>query len=390
MNLEQYLATRARDVPRVASRESGEWSAAARARGRDVIELSGAPLTLPGENVIEAAAQAARDYCKAPSRGLPELREAIAAKVAREQNFVCDPDTEVLVTAGAMEGLNVLATALLDPGDEVLVTAPGFFYHGIVELAGGTCVYVPTRQEDEFGYDLGEFDRAITPRTKLLMLANPNNPTGHVATRQELAGLAELAERHDFLIVSDDSYERMVYDGRDHISLASLDGITHRVITVQSFTKSYAMPGWRVGYVIAPQPLLDTFVKVHEWILLNCGYVEQKAASEAMNGPQDWVDAIRAHLESCRNAMCDGLSSIDELSFIRPKGGPFVCVNVSRCGMSSREFARYILDEYGVRSEPGENFEAPGYIRLAFGAKDPATSSRAASQIRSAVEALRK
>ena len=136
MNLERHLSQRASAIPRVGSRESGEWAAAARARGVNVIPISGAPLTMPGENVIEAAACAARDYCKAPSRGVLELREEIARKVAREQHFHADPETEILVTAGAMEALNVIMMALLDPGDEIVVTAPGFFYYGIAELVG--------------------------------------------------------------------------------------------------------------------------------------------------------------------------------------------------------------------------------------------------------------
>jgi aspartate/methionine/tyrosine aminotransferase len=234
------------------------------------------------------------------------------------------------------------------------------------------------------------FEQAVTPRTKLLMLTNPNNPTGHLATPEELRGIARFAEHHDLLVISDDSYERMVYDGRQHVSFASLDGLGDRAITVQSFTKSYAMPGWRVGYVIAPRPFVDLFLKVHEWMILSCGYIEQKAAAAAMSGPQDWVDAIRTHFESSRDAMCGELEGAEELSFVRPEGGPFVFLNVSRCGKPSPEFSKYVLDEYGVRSEPGEVFEGPGYIRLAFGTEDVAEAARAAAEVVGAARELVK
>jgi len=389
MDYQSYMSRRAKDVPRVGSRESGDWADAARKEGVDVVSLSGAPLTLPGPNVIEAAARAAREFAKAPSRGLPELREAISHKVQREQGFTADPGTEILITNGAMQALYVIMTALLDPGDEILVTRPGFFYHGIAELVGARCVYLPTDESQQYRYDIDGFERVITNRTKLFMLTSPNNPTGHVATRKELEGIARLADKHDLLVVSDDSYEKMVYDGRQHISFASLDGVKERAITVQSFTKSYAMSGWRVGYIIAKQPLIETFLKVLEWMVLACGYVQQKAAAAAMTGPQDWVDAIGHDFQQYRDAMCGGLDEIDGLTYVRPEGGPFVFPNVSRFGMSASDFARYILDEFGVRSEPGEVFQEPGHIRLAFGARSVKDVETATERLRAAADKLR-
>ena len=363
----EFLSQRAKNVPRVGSRLWSEKANKYKESGVDVIRLSGAPIGAPGEHVLEAARKAVGDNGKSPSRGLLELREAIAVKVEKENGFSADPRTEILVTNGAMQALYIIMTGLLNPGDEVLMASPAFFFNGIIKLVGGIPVFVPMEEDDGFKLDINRFKEKITSRTKILVINTPANPTGYISTIENLEAMAAVAKEHNLIVLSDESYEKLVYDGRKHISIASLPGMKKRVITVQSFTKSYSMPAWRVGYLIADKELTKVFQIVLEWMVLNCNYVAQKAATAAITGPQDWVRQITTEFEYNRNCFMKEIGRMKNAGCVTPQGGPFLFFNISQFGMNPVEFSDYLLREYGIRTTPGPVFNSDEHVRIPFG-----------------------
>jgi aspartate/methionine/tyrosine aminotransferase len=320
--------------------------------------------------VIEAAERAVRLNVYAPSHGLPALRGAIAAKLARENGVDTDPD-DVLVTNGAMHALFIVFGALLRPGDEVIIPTPSWFFHPQIEFFGGIPVKAPRRPPDEgFRPDLEQIRNHVSPRTRIILVCSPSNPTGTLYSRRELEGIAGIAEDEDLVLVADESYEKVVYDGRRHVSAASLDSARERTITVQSFTKSYAMPGWRVGYLSAPGRSLEPFLRILQWSTICCNYVAQQAALAALTGPQHWVAAMFRRYEQCRDLFHDGLAKIAGITAVRPEGGPFAFPSFARFGMDTDALAAKLLNEQGVVSVPGSAFFARDHIRIPFGGED--------------------
>ena len=364
------ISARVRNVSRVVSRETGELVLAHEMQGKEVLKLYGAPFWLPPDHVLEAAARAVTEVAGAPSSGLPELRRAIAVKMERDNGCVVDPEREILITNAAMHALSIVFTVLLDPGDEVVLLSPAFFFSGLIKLAGGIPVYVPTREEHLWQWDVAGLEAAVTPRTKLIIINTPANPTGYVASRDDLEAVADLARRRDLLVLSDEAYENMLYDGARHISFASLPGAKDRTISVFSFTKSHALKQWRVGFVAAPATMTPHLVKVLEWNVLACNHVAQRAALAALEGPQDWIRDISLRYQHFRDLMMTGLREAPKLSFVVPRGAPFLFIRVSELGVSGEEFMRFLLDEYGVPTDPGAPFEAGAYVRLSFGGED--------------------
>ncbi len=356
-----------RAIDRVPSAVSGDRAAEVRSGGGDVLDLRGSPVTRPAEHVLEAARAATRDNIKATSRGLVTLREAIAEKLARENGIIARPDGEILVTNGGMQAVWVALQALLEPGDEILLHSPGFFFDGIARLVGGRLVWVPTRREE--GYRLhADLERYCSPRTRVLLLNTPTNPTGYTLTREAAEDVAAFAVARNLWIVSDESYEKMVYDGGKHLSIGSLPAVADRTLTVHSFTKAYALPGWRVGFVAGPAPVIDACHAILEWTVITCGYVAQKAAEAALTGPQGWIQEISRQLEANRNAVVAGLGDLPGLEFATPKGGPFLFPDVTAAGTSAEDVAQALLARHGIPTTPGRGFDAPGHLRLPFGA----------------------
>ncbi|HEV8638257.1 MAG TPA: pyridoxal phosphate-dependent aminotransferase [Chloroflexota bacterium] len=363
-------AARLRDLPPVGSRELAERIAAARGRGTDVLELSPYPVRALPPHVVAAAERAIAENREAPSRGLSWLRRAAAEQVGREIGRSIDPETEVLVTNGAMQALNLVCRTLLEPGDEVLIAAPCYFFHGCVRLAGGVAVHVPMAEADGFAWDVPSLDAAVTPRTRALVVSTPVNPTGRVLTRAELIALAELALSRDLLVIADESYDRLVFDGWRHESIAALPGMAERTVLIKSCTKSYAMPAWRVGYVVAPPPLTGALTKALEWEQLHTGHVAQAAAAAAIGGPQDWLADVGAEFQAARDRLLTGLAGLDGFSCVPPRGGPFLFLNVSRLFASSEEASQALL-EAGVPTTPGWYCQSDAHVRLAIGAPPP-------------------
>lgn len=364
------ISKRARIVRRVVSRRTMDLVASLKAQGKEILSLHGVPYWLPPDHVLNAGANAAKNLAGAHPLGLLEFRQAIANKLEQDNGILVDPEHELLVTNAAQHALNIVFTALLDPGDEVVMYSPIYFYYGILELMGAVPVYVKTRQENNWRWDAKALEQAITPNTKLIIVNTPTNPTGYVATEDDLEVIAEIARKHDLLVVSDEAYDRMVYDGARHLSFGSLPGVKDRTITIHSFTKSYAMPQWRVGYIAAPAELIPYLRKVLEWNALSVNHVAQHAAKAALEGPQDWIKEITTRFQRSRDLMVEGLQSVPGISFAIPKGSPFLFLNVADLGVSGEEFCLTLLYDYSVFSDPGSFFQSDSHIRLEFGGDD--------------------
>ncbi len=299
--------------------------------------------------------------------GTLELREEIVAMLQRRYNLTYDPVTQVLVTVGVSEGVDLAMRAIIDPGDEVISPDPGYVaYEADIIFAGGVPVPVPTYAKYDFGVRAEEIAAAITPRTKMILLGNPNNPTGAVIPKTELEGIARLAVDNDLIIASDEVYSRLVY-GTEHISIASLPGMQERTILLDGFSKAYAMTGWRVGYVAAPTFILEAMFKVHQYAIMCAGTAAQDAALEALRHGE--ADVLMMHDDYARRGrmFVEGLNRIG-LPCSEPRGAFYAFPAIAHTGMSDEEFAEKLLFEEEVAVVPGSSFgtAGTGYIRATY------------------------
>lgn len=308
---------------------------------------------------IVAAAKAAIDEGRtgpAPTRGLPELREAISRKLARDNGIVADPETEVLVTTGGQEALFLLVQALIEPGDEVLVPDPRYTsYDAAITLAGGRIVLVPTDEAHDFDLDPAEVEKRITPKTKVLLLISPNNPTAGIVSPENTRRLAEIAIEHDLIVIADEIYEKFLYDGAEQISIASLPGMRERTITLNGVSKAYAMTGWRIGYLAGPPEFIDTVTALKEMVNMHAPTVSQWAAVAALDGPQDCVEEMRQTYAERRRLL---LQALDEMGFTygTPHGALYIWANTASTGIEATRLSYLFLDEADVLIFPGTGF----------------------------------
>jgi len=280
--------------------------------------------------------------------GLPALREAIAEQLRREKGLSVDPANEIIVTAGSQAAMLTVTLALLDPGDEVLVPTPFYDeYRRDIMLAGATMVPVPTRLEDNFEVDPDALERAVTPRTKAMILISPSNPTGAVIERATLERIAALAQRHDLLVIWDELYERFVYDGFQHVSLAALPGMWERTVVINGFSKCYGMTGWRIGYVAAGRAISDALLPIAHGMTICAPSMAQYAALAAITGPSDWFDEILAEYDRRRRLWIQALDAMG-LPYGRPRGAYYIMPNISSTGLSSQQFAKALREEANV------------------------------------------
>ena len=310
-------------------------------------------------HIVEAAKAALCDgRCNGYSdpAGLIELRRAIAAKLRRDNGFEADPETEITVTTGGQEGLFLLIQCLLDPGDEILVQDPRYSsYDEAIRRAGGVGVELPTCEAAGFDLDPAVVATRITPRTKAILLITPGNPSGSVISPNNLRAIAALAIEHDLLVIADEIYEKYVYEDAQHLSLASLPGMRGRTITLNGFSKTYAMTGWRLGYVVAP-PALTTAIRSLKWTVSVCAPVpSQWAGVAAMEGPQDCVEFFRTSYDERRRAL---MSALDDCGFTYgyPRGAFYIFANTSSTGIPAFELAHRLLLEGRVLVFPGTGF----------------------------------
>lgn len=299
--------------------------------------------------------------------GILELREEIVAMLQRRYGLTYDPITQVLVTVGVSEGVDLVMRAIIDPGDEVISPDPGYVaYEADIIFAGGVPVPVPTYAKYSFGVRAEEIAAAITPRTKMILLGNPNNPTGAIIPKAELEGIAKLAIEHDLIVASDEVYSRLVYS-TEHISIASLPGMQERTVLLDGFSKAYAMTGWRVGYVAAPSFILEGMFKVHQYAIMCAGTAAQEAALEALRHGEADVQMMHDDYARRGRMFVDGLNRIG-LPCSEPRGAFYAFPSIARTGMSDEEFAEKLLFEEEVAVVPGSSFGAAGtgYVRATY------------------------
>lgn len=299
--------------------------------------------------------------------GLLELRQAIAAALRGRYGLEYDPGHEVLVTVGVSEGLDLALRALLDPGDEVLVAEPCYVaYPPCVALAGGVPVSLPTSAADGFVPRADVAERLVTPRTKAIVLNTPSNPTGAVLGRAALEALADVARRHDLLVISDEVYDRLSYDA-PHVPMAALPGMAERTLLLNGFSKTYGMTGWRVGYAAGPRPLLAAMTKIHQYTALCASRQAQEAAIEALRVPDRDVQAMVDDYDARRRLFVSGLNRLG-LTCHLPAGAFYAFPSVAATGLSSQGFAERLLTEGRVAVVPGDAFGAggDGHVRCAY------------------------
>ena len=299
--------------------------------------------------------------------GMLELREELAAMLHRRYGLTYDPKSELLVTVGVSEGVDLAMRTIIDPGDEVISPDPGYVaYEADVIFAGGVPVTVPTYAKYEFAVRASEIAPAITPRTKMILIGNPNNPTGAVIPQAELEGIAKLAIEHDLIVAIDEVYSRLVYD-HENRSIASLPGMRERTILLDGFSKAYAMTGWRIGYVAAPAPILEAMLKIHQYAIMCAGTAPQEAALEALRHGEDDILMMHEAYARRRRMFVDGLNRIG-LPCCEPRGAFYAFPYIGDLGLTDEEFAEKLLFEEHVAVVPGSAFGSAGagYVRCAY------------------------
>ncbi len=340
------------------------------AQGRDIVHLEiGQPDFPTPANICEAAFKAMKDghtgYC--PSAGVHEFREVVAQHITETRGVTIHPD-EVTVTPGAKPIIFFTILALIDEGDEVIYPEPGFpIYESVIDFIGGKAVPLRLREEVDFRFRIADLEAAISERTKLLILNSPQNPTGGTLTAADLEAIAELALKHNFYVLTDEVYSRILYEGT-HQSILSFPGMKEQTILIEGHSKTYAMTGWRLGYGIAPQAIADKITQLTINSNSCTATFTQIAGIEALTGPQTFVTQMVAEFQKRRDAIVDGLNAIDGISCIKPLGSFYVFPNVEQLPISCEALADYLMDEAGVALLPGTSFGkyGDGYLRLSY------------------------
>jgi len=342
------------------------------AQGLGVINLGGGdPDFGTPSHIVNAALDAIRrGYTHyVSSAGIKGIRRAIADKLREENGLEFDPDAEIMVTPGAKLALFAAIMATVEEGDEVLILDPAWVsYVPCVQLAGGVAVHVSLSVEDNFHVTEAKLREKVTPRSKLLIVNSPNNPTGRVLTREELEAIAKVALENDLLVLSDEIYEKILYDGHQHISIGSLPDMLDRTIVINGFSKAYAMTGWRLGYVAAKGLLAKEILKVQQHSATCASSFIQYAGIAALTGPQDAVSQMVEEYRKRRDLITAGLNSLPGISCHQPEGAFYAFPNISATGMSSIEFADMLLSKARVAVTPGIAFgdSGEGHVRLSF------------------------
>ncbi len=338
------------------------------AQQKDTIALGrGDPDLDTPQHIILAAQEAIRRNQTAPTpvAGMPELRSAIAEKLRRENGLSVGPEN-VIVTTGGQEGLFLIMQALLDPGDEVLVPDPRYTsYDEAIETSGGKIVMIPTDHDDAFNLPIESIEQAITPKTKALLIVTPSNPTGGIITEERARAIAEIAIKHNLIVISDEIYEKFLYDGWKHFSIGSVPGMEERTITLNGFSKTYAMTGFRVGFVAGPVDFIQAMTKVKAFTTGPAATISQQAGLAALTGPQEPIQEFLRIYTERRQLMMNGLRDMG-LDFSDPRGGFFLWTISSSTGINATELSYLMLKEGRVLIFPGTGFgdKWDGYLRI--------------------------
>ena len=299
--------------------------------------------------------------------GLARLRQEIARYLKDAIGVEYHPKDQILVSVGGSEAIDLCVRALVQPGDEVLVPQPSFVcYDPIVRLAGGAPVAIETKVENQFRLTPEELEEKITPKTKLLVLPYPNNPTGAVMKREHLEAIAPVLQRHDLLVLSDEIYSELTYSGK-HVSIASLPGMAQRTVVINGFSKSFAMTGWRLGFAAGPAPIVQLMVKIHQYAIMSAPTMSQYAAVEALKSCMSSVADMREEYNLRRRYVVDALNKMG-LSCFEPEGAFYVFPSIRSTGLSSEEFCEKLLEQERVAVVPGNAFgdSGEGHVRISY------------------------
>ena len=361
------------------------------AKGIDVVHLEiGEPDFDTPKNICEAATKALGEgqthYCN--SQGIVPLRVEIAKQIERTRGISVDTE-RIIVTPGAKPIMFYSILALLEEGDEAIYPNPLFpIYESVINFTGAKAVPIPLREELDFRFDVDELKSKITPRTKLIIINSPHNPTGGVLGEDDIRAIAALAQEHDIIVLSDEIYENIIYEGKPY-SIASLPGMLDRTILLSGFSKTYAMTGWRLGYAVMPPGLVDPLVGLIVNSVSCTATFIQHAGIQALTGPQDSIPRMVDEFKKRRDLIVDGLNAIPGISCFRPKGAFYVFPNVKKLRMNCQQLADYLLNEAGVATLAGTDFGkyGEGYIRLSY-ATSQENIRKALERIKTAVAKL--
>ena len=384
----------AKAMSRLGTETAFEVLAKARAleaQGREIIHLEiGEPDFDTPSNIIEAAGTALMEgqthYC--PSAGIPELRQAIAEHIAETRGVDVVPE-QVVVTPGGKPVMFFAILALVEEGDEVLYPNPGFpIYESMIKFVGAKPVPLVLEEDRGFRFDVSQLRKKVSPRTKMIIINSPQNPTGGVLTREDLEEIAAVATEHDLMVLSDEIYDRILYEG-EHVSFLSMPGVQDRTILLNGFSKTYAMTGWRLGYGVMPEGLAEHITRLMTNSNSCTATFTQWAGVEALRGPQDSSAKMVEEFKHRRDVIVPGLNAIDGIRCAMPKGAFYVFPNIEGTGMSERELADYLMEEAGVAVLAGTSFGeyGRGFIRMSY-ANSIENIQKALANVESAVSKL--
>lgn len=362
----------------------------------DVISLTvGQPDYDTPRHIVEAckAALDAGHTRYGPAAGIPELRRAVAHKLWEVNGIQADPGSQIIITVGAQEAIILAMLALLDPGDEVILPDPIYTnYHGHVPMVSAKLVLVPAREENNFMMMPEDIEAAITERTRVLLINSPCNPTGAVASRPVLESYAKVAQEHDLMVISDEAYESLIYGDAKHISIATLPGMAERTVSIYTFSKSYAMTGWRVGYLTGPAGIVNEVHKIQEGVVSCPVTFAQYGALAALEGPQDCIAEMVTEYDKRRRFALDALGGIDGITCVEPRGAFYIFVNVSSFSLSSMDLVMYLLEKAAVATVPGTAFGpgGEGFLRLCYGSVSMEKLAEGIERIHRGLRAMQK
>ena len=374
--METFLSERARSIKPSITLAISAKAKAMKAEGIDVLNFSAGEPDFDTPDIIKQAAFTAIEegFTKyTAAGGIPEVKSAIIDKYRAEQNLSYDP-AQVLVSNGGKHALHNIFQAVLDPGDEVVIPSPYWLsYPDMVKLSGGVPVILNTRLEDNFKISPESLAEAITSKTKLFILNSPSNPTGAVYTAEELTALAKIVEAAGIIVISDDVYEKFVYDGRSFVNLLMVaPHLVERVIVINSASKTYSMPGWRIGYAIGPEAVIRAATRIQGQATSCAGSISQKALAYALKTDAQLIETFRQSFEKRRNLMFDGLVKIDGIRTFKPSGAFYLFADVSRLyekvdGVTdSVGFSDYLLEKWRIACIPGQAFGEDRCVRFSF------------------------
>lgn len=372
MTIKMRQSKKMDDIPFSGIRKVFEAAGQLEKQGKDIINLGiGRPNFDTPAHIKEAAKKSLDEgnVFYTSNYGTEGLRSAVSEKLKRDNGLDYEM-TDVIVTVGANQAVSIAMTALLDPGDEVLVPNPSWLhYFYCADLVGAKTVSYPLLEENGFNVIPEDIEKLVTPKTKMVIVNSPNNPTGSILSKESLQAIADIANKYDLIVLSDEIYEKLIYDDSIHYSIASLDGMKERTVLIHGVSKSYSMTGWRIGFAVsANKEFISAMIRVLQYTVTCANSFAQDGAEAALRGSQQCVEDMRLQFDRRRKLVYDRINKIEGLSCIAPKGAFYCFVNIKKLGMSDQEASDYYLNEAGVAMIPGSAFGeyGAGYLRVAF------------------------